>query len=89
MDTMWQALSEEILSGVKEWRLARPKATFREIEQVAHERVSLLEARLVQDVALASAAKEWKRRLPRSVWSAQSVEQRWSHGGSTHGACKE
>jgi RNase P subunit RPR2 len=60
MDSTWQALSEEILSGVKGWRLAHPKATFREIEQLVHERVSRLEARLVQDAALASAAKEWK-----------------------------
>jgi len=40
MDKEWRTLSEEILSGMKEWRLAHPKATLREIEQEASERVS-------------------------------------------------
>jgi hypothetical protein len=59
MDRAWQELSEEVLAGIKEWRLAPPKATLREIEQVIHERVSRLEARLLQDVALARSAGEW------------------------------
>lgn len=63
MDKEWRALSEEILSGMKEWRLAHPKATLREIEQEASERVSRLQARMVQDVAIASPTADW-RRLP-------------------------
>src|SRR6266536_1743076 len=55
IDNQWQALSEEILSGMKEWRLAHPNATFREIEQAASERVSRLQARIVQDTAMNSA----------------------------------
>ena len=55
MDRTWQALSEEVLTGRKEWRLAHPKATFREIEQAVEERVNRLRARMLQDVALASA----------------------------------
>jgi hypothetical protein len=51
MDRNWQALSEEVLSGMKEWRLAHPKATFREIEQAGEERVNRLKARLLQDGA--------------------------------------
>ena len=46
MDRTWQALSEEVLSGMKEWRLAHPKATFREIEQAVEERVNRLKARM-------------------------------------------
>lgn len=61
MDPRWQALSEEVLSGVKEWRLAHPKATFREIEQAVHERVSRLEAQLLQDAALQSQSCDWKQ----------------------------
>lgn len=63
MDKDWRALSEEILSGMKEWRLANPRATFREIEREASERVSRLQARMVQDVAIASPAADW-RSLP-------------------------
>lgn len=59
MDRRWQALSEEVLSGMKEWRLAHPKATFREIEQAVEERVNRLKARMLEDVALASEAQDW------------------------------
>lgn len=59
MDRTWQALSEEVLTGMKEWRLAHPKATFREIEQAVEERVNRLKARMLQDAALASAASDW------------------------------
>jgi hypothetical protein len=56
MDRAWQELSEKVLTGIREWRLAHPKATFREIEQAVHERMSRLEARLLQDAVLASCA---------------------------------
>ncbi len=59
MDRDWQALSEEVLSGMKEWRLAHPKATLSEIEQAIEERINRLKARMLQDVALASEAKDW------------------------------
>jgi hypothetical protein len=34
----WEALSAEILSGMREWRLHHPKATLREIEQALDHR---------------------------------------------------
>jgi hypothetical protein len=40
MDQDWQRLSEQILTDIKEWRRAHPKASFREIEQEVHERMS-------------------------------------------------
>jgi hypothetical protein len=60
MDRNWHALSEEVLSGMKEWRLAHPKATFREIEHAVDERVNRLKARMLEDAALASDAQQWK-----------------------------
>src|SRR5437762_12614277 len=60
MDKEWRTLSEEVLSGMKEWRLAHPKATLREIELAAAERVSRLQARMVQDVAVASKSADWQ-----------------------------
>ena len=60
----WQELSEEILSGIKEWREAHPQATFAEIEVAIHERVSRLEARLQQDVALSSPLTDWRQAPP-------------------------
>ncbi len=52
----WDALAAEAFVGIKEWRLQHPKATFREIEVAIDERLSVLRARMLQDVALASAA---------------------------------
>jgi hypothetical protein len=59
MDRVWRALSEEILTDLKAWRLAHPKATFREIEHAVHARTTRLEAQLLQDTAQASANREW------------------------------
>lgn len=54
-----QELSEDTLSGLKEWREAHPQATFAGIETAVHERVSQLEARLQQDLALSSPLTDW------------------------------
>jgi len=55
----WEGLSNEVLTGMKEWRLQHPKATFREIEAALDERLARLRARMLQDMAMASAAAEW------------------------------
>ena len=64
MDRTWRTLSEEVLSGMKEWRLAHPKATFREIEQAVEERVNRLKTRMLADAALASDARDWREAPP-------------------------
>jgi hypothetical protein len=55
-ETDWEALSREILSGIREWREQHPIATLREIELVLDERLAPLRARMLQDVALQSHA---------------------------------
>lgn len=55
----WRELSEQILTDVKEWRRTHPKATFREIEDEVHARMSRLEAQLIQDTAEASKSRTW------------------------------
>ena len=52
----WDALAAEAFTGLKEWRLQHPRATFVEIEQAVEARLATLRARMLQDVALASAA---------------------------------
>lgn len=52
----WEALSQEVLTGIREWRLQHPKATLREIELALDERLARLRARMLQDVALHSLA---------------------------------
>ena len=58
-DTNWETLSHEILSGIREWRFHHPRATLREIELALDERLAILRARMLQDVALQSLATEW------------------------------
>lgn len=58
-DLDWQKLAEESLTGMKEWRLQHPKATFKEIETALDERLNALRARMLSDVSAASTAAEW------------------------------
>jgi hypothetical protein len=58
VEAQWRALSEEVIAGIKDWRLQHPQATLREIEAAVDERLAQLRARLLQDVALASRAAD-------------------------------
>ena len=60
-------MAEEALTGMADWRAQHPRATLREIEAAIDERLSLLRARLLQDVAQASE---------RAHWSQESKEER-------------
>ena len=57
-EARWQQLAEEVMTGMKEWRLAHPRATFKEIERALDERLAKVRARMLTDVALASAAAD-------------------------------
>ncbi len=63
-DGSWRELSEEVITGMKEWRLQHPKATLAEIETALDERLARLRARMLQDAALASASADWSQSLP-------------------------
>jgi hypothetical protein len=54
----WRELAEAVLTGMQEWRLQHPKATWREIETALDERLSRVRARMLQDLALASRATD-------------------------------
>lgn len=58
VDECWRELAEEVLVGIKEWRLQHPTASLREIEAALDERWSRARARVLQDLALASAAAD-------------------------------
>ena len=59
LDARWHALSEEVMSGMKDWRVQHPTATFREIEAVLDERLARLRARMLEDALLVSRAADW------------------------------
>lgn len=59
LDARWHALSEEVISGMKEWRIQHPKATFQEIERALDERLARMRARMLEDAALVSRAADF------------------------------
>lgn len=69
-DARWDELAEEVLSGMKEWRLQHPKATLREqIEQSARrnrrslnqEVILWLERAATRGATIAAGASGWRR----------------------------
>ena len=57
-DARWHELTEEVMTGMKEWRLQHPRSSLKEIEQALDERLGKARARMLQDMALASAAAD-------------------------------
>ncbi len=58
VETRWHELAEEVIIGMKEWRLRHPKATFKEIETALDDRLARVRARMLEDAALASEARD-------------------------------
>ena len=55
-EARWRQMVDEVMTGMKEWRLQHPRATFQEIETALDQRMATVRARMLQDVALASKA---------------------------------
>lgn len=55
----WHRLTEEIMTGMREWRTDHPKATLREMEDELDARWTRVRARMLEDMAVASAAADW------------------------------
>jgi len=60
LEESWRGLSEEVITGMAEWRSQHPKATWNEIEAALDERLGRLRAKMLQDAALASTAASWE-----------------------------
>ena len=58
LEQKWSVLSAEIISGMAEWRLQHPRASFREIEVEVDERLSVLRAKILSDTAILSSQTE-------------------------------
>jgi hypothetical protein len=58
-DRQWMELSQEVMSGMKEWRLQHPRATMVEMETALDERLTGLRRRMIEDMAQASEAADW------------------------------
>jgi YgiT-type zinc finger domain-containing protein len=55
-----QKMSEEIVSGMAEWRQKNLQASFSEIERETMKRMGQLQARMMQEIAMESAVKDWE-----------------------------
>ena len=60
----WASLSDDILSGVYEWRIQHPKATLTQLEVAIDERLARLRTKMLQDAALATPAADWRDAPP-------------------------
>ncbi len=60
VEQSWREMSEEVITGMRAWREQHPKATLREIEATLDERLARLRARMLQDTALVSGARDWR-----------------------------
>lgn len=59
-DPPLDALSTDILTGMREWQLQHPDATLTEIEHALDERWYRLRVRMLQDLALQREAATWQ-----------------------------
>lgn len=58
LEERWRELAEDVIVGMKEWRLQHPRASLREIEAALDARWATVRARMVQDAALTSAVAD-------------------------------
>ena len=54
----WSEAAESVWTGMADWRAAHPTATFSEIEAALDERLNQVRARVLADLAMASAASD-------------------------------
>lgn len=64
LEQRWEELAEAVVTGMADWRVAHPRATFREIEAALDERLDRMRARILADAALASEATDWRDAPP-------------------------
>jgi hypothetical protein len=55
-DRDWQQQADQVMRAMKQWRIAHPKAKLTEMEEALDARLGELRARMLEDMAHASAA---------------------------------
>jgi hypothetical protein len=85
----WQQESEAVLSGVAEWRLQHPQASWREIEQAIDERLGRLRSKLLQETAQQSQQRTWSQHeegapAPQCPTCHLALQARGSHSRTLH-----
>lgn len=90
-EELWRHLTDEIMTGMREWRNQHPKATLREIETELDNRLARARARMLEDLALASTAATWQEtarlQTPTCPKCGTPLDERGTHPRTllTHG----
>lgn len=90
-EQLWHQLTQEIMTGMREWRLQHPKATLREIETELDARMNSMRARMLEALALHRTAAAWEEspggQQPRCPPCGERLQDRGSHARTllTHG----
>ncbi len=61
IESNWSRLAEGVMLEIREWREMHPKATFTDIEEAVDRLMAKARAQFIQDVALASEARNIRR----------------------------
>lgn len=90
-EALWRQLTDEITTGMCEWRSQHSKATLREIETELDARLARARARMLEDLALTSTAATWQEaarlQTPSCPECGTPLDQRGTHPRTllTHG----
>jgi hypothetical protein len=90
-DRRWKKLAQEVLSGMRDWRVQHATATFAEIEEELDKRMARMRAGLLEDLAMASAAASvggsQPKERPRCPTCGGELQERGKHVRklTTHG----
>src|SRR3954463_15468186 len=90
-ESVGRQLTEEITTGMREWRNQHPMATLREIETELDARLARARARMLEDLALASTAATWHQaarlQTPTCPECGTPLDERGTHPRTllTHG----
>lgn len=88
---LWRQLTDQIMTGMREWRNQHPKASLREIETELDSRLSRVRARMLEDLALQSTAATWREtarlHAPTCPQCGTPLDERGTHPRTllTHG----
>lgn len=78
----WRTLNHQMLLDMTAWRHAHPHATLQEIEQVVDQGMAAARARLLQQVAQASPAADWRAAPPEAHPSCPQCSTRLRPNGT-------
>jgi len=64
LEERWRQLCAEAITGMAGWRMDHPKATLSEIEAALDQRLGNVRARMLEDTAMASHARDLRSTRP-------------------------